>query len=129
MQEIKRCAALVKNVKSMASALEEIAGAAAPPVGASLQEGYICPCCNSSTCATLAVSRQVADSMQKQQAKEFDETAVMLKQAFQEVAACTPFPHVGKPLLTCAMTLADLGFSVPILCYQKPSHTVDSVTM
>lgn len=47
--------------------------------------------------------------MQKQQAKELEETAVMLMQALQEVFACIPFFHVGQvPFIMCY--LADLGF-------------------
>lgn len=88
VQEIERCDEWALNITRMASSLGELADARANPLGASLQEGCICPCCNSSTCPTLAASRQVANTMQKQQAEEVRETAEMLKQAFQTVCVC-----------------------------------------
>ena len=76
----------------MAISIEEMATATARPLMEGLEEGAICPCCDTSTCASLAVGRKVAMHVHEDQAEKLRETAAMLKQAFQTVCLCTPVP-------------------------------------
>ena len=76
----------------MAISIEEMATATSRPLMEGLEEGAICPCCDTSTCASLAVGRKVAMHVHEDQAEKLRETAAMLKQAFQTVCLCTPVP-------------------------------------
>lgn len=92
VQELKQFAGWSENSMKMAISIEEMAAAKARPVIEGLQEGAICSCCNTSTCAGLAAGRQMAMQVHEDQAQKLRETAAMLKQAFQTVAFCTPLP-------------------------------------
>lgn len=92
VQELKQFAGWSENSIKMATSIEEMAAAKARPLIEGLEEGAICPCCNTSTCPSLAAGRQVAMQVHEDQAEKLRETAAMLKQAFQTVACCTPLP-------------------------------------
>lgn len=95
----------------MAISIEEMATATARPLMEGLEEGAICPCCDTSTCASLAVGRKVAMHVQEDQAEKLRETAAMLKQAFQTVCLCTSVPAAscGKASL-CPGTSVYVSF-------------------
>ena len=74
----------------MATSIETMTAATARPVIEGLQEGALCPCCNSTSCNGLAAGRKVAMQVHEEQAQQLRDTAAMLKQAFQTVAQLHP---------------------------------------
>ncbi len=69
----------------MATTLEEVGQAQMPPLAEGLQEGSTCPCCNTTTCTSVEWGRTMALKVRRAQADQLQQTAVMLKQAFQTV--------------------------------------------
>lgn len=57
-----------------------------------LQEGVICPCCNSLSCTGLAAGRKEAMQAYEEQAEQLREMSAMLKHKFQTVVFGTPLP-------------------------------------
>ena len=92
MQELKQFAGWSENSMRMAVSIEELGAAKAWPLIEGLEEGAICPCCNTSTCASLAMGRNMAMLVHEDHAEKLRETAAMLKQAFQTVLCCAAVP-------------------------------------
>ena len=86
----------------MANSLKMVVAARAGLLADGLQEGAICPGCNSSSCISLAAGRKMSLQVREEQAEQLRETAATLKQAFQTVSLCTPQPAAAYTQ-QCAM--------------------------
>lgn len=90
----------------MATSIGRVAAAAASAAAGwpqinGLQDGVICPCCNSLSCTSLAAGRKAAMQAYEEQAQQFRHMSATLKHSFQTVLFGTPGVQWG-PLPTAA---------------------------
>lgn len=138
MQGLKELAEWSGYCMHMATSIGRVAAAAASAAAGwpqinGLQEGVICPCCNSLSCTALAAGRKQAMQAYEEQAQQFREMSATLKHSFQTVLFGTPLPTAAYNRLQVILVLQVHVCSLLChprfyLCITYVSHPCDLTT-